>query len=62
MFGACGEEKEMAEHLILCCKGLHPAVAERETDLVKALDCKGTGGKINIGKAEIAMTGYRLLT
>ena len=26
--GACGEEEETAEDLILYCKGLHPVVAE----------------------------------
>lgn len=51
--GACGEEKETAEPLILYCKGLHLAVVKGETALVGALGCKGSDGKIGAAKAEI---------
>ena len=49
----CGEEEETAEHLVLYCKGLHPAVAEGETDLVKALGFQNSEGIRDLKMVEI---------
>ncbi|XP_050042484.2 uncharacterized protein [Dermacentor andersoni] len=49
---ACGEEEETAEHLILACKQLHPAV-EFNGELFKALGFKDSESRIDFEQVEI---------
>ncbi|MDJ1305930.1 MAG: hypothetical protein MRQ09_06910, partial [Candidatus Midichloria sp.] len=51
--GACGEEDETAEHLILYCKGLHPVLTEGNADIIKALGFRDSEGKVDFKKVEI---------
>ncbi|XP_077508176.1 uncharacterized protein LOC144119445 [Amblyomma americanum] len=50
---ACGEKEEMAEHLILFCKGLRPAVKSRGADLSKALGFNDSEGKLDFKRVEL---------